>query len=1027
MSKISRIQLRGISRTPSDRLTEDGGCAESLNVSLDHSELAPSFIPEDVTKKLGLPDDLLAEKVFLHKTPNYENCIVVSGSKVIAYLQNPGSSTILNLNEKEKVQDVASIGNTIVVATTQNIYYALFVEGKYKLLGNKVPFPYINFTKVGVDKEYSFSINRVFNMGEGFMGNWSKMWFMTDVTRVPSANMSPIVQNGDEGILPEANDWTRENFAEKQGYKVFDEDISASINEMVAEVRKDAHFYNGLFVRYSLELYDGTELSSMPIYIHSDLSEIELYSRTNVVEISDTAADFPGQYLVQNVTNTAEGSLSAFDIKAKCLNIEELKEWTDIVKQVNIYVSDSLDIAYRGYPKIKDRTIELGGSGNNTQTRTTTGTMIFGEADTQEQAMNDVSSTVYRIKSIGVVKNYDAETGMRGTTFTKEILDLKDGITINLEGFEDANELRVQERLNGDDMKHYYVLPERISVFNNSLIMISPSKKLLYDYNTLNAVIVEKKETSDQDYEKHYRVDVQYTIQGATEKLYVNAGPFWFTEECVNGVVIRQIPLTYQTFPDSRAVSMDVKLTVYYDSPDSEPISESYGTFPMTSHPFLDMAYHLAWKEGFFSLFGECDQHDPYEEMEGKNIEGKQGQIVVSEINNPFSFPVKNTHTFQSTVIGVAVATTALSQGQFGQFPLYVFTEDGIWAMETAADGSFITSKPLSRDVCINPESITAIDSAVVFVTDKGVMLLQGSQVVNISPNMNGRHYTIENTARTVIEGQEFFKDFIPVLTDSTHFMAYVREATIAYDYPGQRLVFIKKDEKYQYVYKLDTQTWHKVAYGIDLLAPVNSYPECLVQGVGEKETIRTFWKVSEYASQEEFDYLADRIRVKLPNLSDREIESFLDMDSGIEVTDVHEDDQEWLMNEMDYYHVATYFVENKETESFTRIYDLSTILDAAESRIPTRGVIATRPFDLGAPDVLKTITDIKIRGPYAKGGTRFMLLGSMDGVNFYVIGTKRGKAWKLFRLIILANIEPTERISWVDVVYEEKFTNRLR
>ena len=76
---------------------------------------------------------------------------------------------------------------------------------------------------------------------------------------------------------------------------------------------------------------------------------------------------------------------------------------------------------------------------------------------------------------------------------------------------------------------------------------------------------------------------------------------------------------------------------------------------------------------------------------------------------------------------------------------------------------------------------------------------------------------------------------------------------------------------------------------------------------------------------------------------------------------------------------------------------------------------------------MLTTITDIKIRGPYAKGGVRFMLLGSMDGVNFYVIGTKRGKAWKLFRLIILANIEPTERISWVDVIYEEKFTNRLR
>ena len=65
MGKISRIQLRGISRTPSDRLTTDGGCAESLNVSLDNTELAPAFVPDDVTGKLGLPDGLQAEKVFV--------------------------------------------------------------------------------------------------------------------------------------------------------------------------------------------------------------------------------------------------------------------------------------------------------------------------------------------------------------------------------------------------------------------------------------------------------------------------------------------------------------------------------------------------------------------------------------------------------------------------------------------------------------------------------------------------------------------------------------------------------------------------------------------------------------------------------------------------------------------------------------------------------------------------------------------------------------------------------------------------
>jgi hypothetical protein len=302
--------------------------------------------------------------------------------------------------------------------------------------------------------------------------------------------------------------------------------------------------------------------------------------------------------------------------------------------------------------------------------------------------------------------------------------------------------------------------------------------------------------------------------------------------------------------------------------------------------------------------------------------------------------------TLQSDIKGIAAVTTALSQGQFGQFDLYTFTEDGIWVNQTKADGTLSSSKQLSREVCVNPDSITPIDQAVVFVTDKGVMYLSGSQITELSPNMNGRHYVIEEIAKTIIQGQDFFCDMLPALSDKTHFMAFVKQATISYDYAGKRLVFIKKGEKFQYIYKLDTQTWHKMYMNVDLIAPLNSYPEALVQG---------------------------------------------------------------------------------EHLGRTKIYDLSTILDAAEEQTPTRGVIATRPFDLGEPDVLKTITDVRIRGQFPKGAVKFILLGSNDGINFATLSTLRGKAWKMFRMVILADLAPTDRISWIDVQYETKFTNRLR
>ena len=975
MGKISRIQLRGISRTPSDRMTEDGGCAESLNVSLDHSELAPSFIPEDVTKKLGLPEDLQAEKVFVHKTANYENVVVMQEGQFKAYSKTGEIISFFPMSGE--VSDILSLGNTIIVLTSESVNYVLFKGGKYISLGADIPFPKLKIEAKGESGKKSVTID---------LDDLDLMGYYRGFSSSVYGEYLNSGINADEGVVK----------------------ILSKINEqkavMSGELGRKGAFWGPVYVMYGVTLYNGTVITTVPELICRDVALPYVWGLT-----------LSSKFTMNGMNKEFQGGIDA-DIEAPAFTLgisaEEdyhLADWKDVIQSVDVYVSLPIDTA-PDYRRIEIKQVTDTDTTNATQTRTAT--TNWGILKENEQILGE--GNFYRVKSYELSQEENDTISKLFFTWNSQDYDVSgESLVVSI------------HRLPSSSADHVYVdalkvRAEKALQYNEQVLLSSASNLLQY-----RGVVSTRWQSSNW----------RYT---ARLKFILSDGGVIYSEEGI------QLPSSgFLSFASIKATSVEmiVRLDrkIYTDQDWNDYDIEttySYLKLPMNPHPSMPCAYAKiglgkSLEEYAFEKNGSLTLEQA-ENMVDFNADAPyylslENKLLVSSASNPFVYPETKRITFQSKVLGVAVATSALSQGQFGQFPLYVFTEDGIWAMETAADGAFVTSKPLSRDVCVNPDSITSIDNAVIFVTDKGVMLLQGSQVVNISPNMNGRHYTIENTARTVIEGQEFFKDFIPVLTDSTHFMAYVREATIAYDYPGQRLVFIKKDEKYQYVYKLDTQTWHKVAYGINLLAPINSYPECMVQGAIEKETIRTFWKVSEYASQEEFDYLADRIRVKLPNLSDREIESFLDMDSGIEVTDVHEDDQEWLMNEMDYYHVATYFVENKETESFTRIYDLSTILDAAESRIPTRGVIATRPFDLGAPDVLKTITDIKVRGPYAKGGTRFMLLGSMDGVNFYVIGTKRGKAWKLFRLIILANIEPTERISWVDVIYEEKFTNRLR
>ena len=117
--------------------------------------------------------------------------------------------------------------------------------------------------------------------------------------------------------------------------------------------------------------------------------------------------------------------------------------------------------------------------------------------------------------------------------------------------------------------------------------------------------------------------------------------------------------------------------------------------------------------------------------------------------------------------------------------------------------------------------------------------------------------------------------------------------------------------------------------------------------------------------------------------------------------------------------------------KKYNSIVSLSTVLDAKPDpenpQKVAKGILITRPFDLGMPDVYKSITSIKIRGDFDKGNVKCILQGSNDGRTFYTLNTLRGKSWRMFRIFILADLEPTERISWIDVDFEPRYNNRLR
>lgn len=190
-------------------------------------------------------------------------------------------------------------------------------------------------------------------------------------------------------------------------------------------------------------------------------------------------------------------------------------------------------------------------------------------------------------------------------------------------------------------------------------------------------------------------------------------------------------------------------------------------------------------------------------------------ELKVSALDNPFVFPETQTYMFEGDIVGVASNTDAISQGQFGQYPLYVFTTQGIWAMQVDTSGktAYSMQSPLSREVCLG--EVVAFDKGVAFTTQKGVMAISGGQVAELSAALDGFEELLFNNSGSLV-GKIFeragyngdneyngYKDFEPV-----PIRVYIDGAKLAYSYNDNSLLLFNETYYYAYLYDLKNGVW---------------------------------------------------------------------------------------------------------------------------------------------------------------------------------------------------------------------------
>lgn len=964
-----RIQLRGLSYVPSNRITKDGGCSESLNLQCEEGgDLVPMLKPVDAD--LGLPASGVTGKVlYIHTQPEYKNVITY------VYTEEQGahpSYVIKAYNEGQLIpmdevfflpESATSIGNTVIISGTPmedgfsgNAYFLYKNVGgnkMYKYLGDHIPVPELKFAPEEVETadyddwvEMSESEKATTSIGS-VSHIFSDDEAAVAAKKVFGLGNLPIVIRSGAGAT-ELEEETRqivvtqllykfENWSQGVTNKVIQDCIKTVVDRMWAQIEEGMN-YNSVrgmlnmpvFVRYAIRLYDGSHYGvSIPILVapcdaeqDKDIIHFELQ---NVGDQYGTAASGSDpDYTVYVPFGAYEFTLNYILGFSLLSGINHIDDWGDLIESVDIFVSKMVT-PYPDKTRIKmdessvtHSNEKLLAGDNDFYTRFhATGTLDpWGLYDLKEQEKNILGySNFYLIKSYSL----DEFKALSANTW----ISLQDDMNM------DPDHLSVLETLKEADayQSEHKMITFDSSSYNKRLLAWNVEQRLSAGYPKTHTSMLDP---STEQYEIWYHIN---TGEGIERVVY-------------GGIINDEQWYSWIAYPDSRCD----KVTFKWLNP--PPLADfSLGTIKMKPHPSLNIAYAFCGLDYRIvptdTFFTEVED-EPTED----NVEHITGQLIQSESSNPWKFPASGRVTVgDGEIVGVATVAKPLSSGQFGQFPLYVFTSEGVWALTLNSEGVFTTATPVSRDVA-QKGSITPLDQAVAFITDKGVMMLAGSDVRCASETLYGKSDTPDIVPDTILSSmqEQWSDDLAAQIEDTVPFMQFIKEAKIAYDYAGKRILVFNPLYAFMYVYMLAENTWHRMDAGPTTGLPenaLNSYPDCDI-------------------------------------------------------------------------------VCRKAGTGIAKIFRFSQYLYETNSQQALPCAFVTRPITFEELDIYKSIRHLLVRRETDSSSVlKYILMASDDLRTWEVMHSLKGPSHKYYRVAVIADLSPGDRIDYLEFEYVRKFLGR--
>lgn len=511
-----------------------------------------------------------------------------------------------------------------------------------------------------------------------------KYIFLGEKPDIPEISFFPYVEYTDAYFVSEytfQHGYSNPTRLDTEDINYYNDAYYNAFFQLQEKAWKRHYFIQPILIRYALTLYDGSRIfSSAPVMV-SLPHPIQPYQMSIRLKNSNNLC-----------LGSHEGQIIAGNYSLKYyIHQFNLDNWKDIVRSIDFFVSPEATIfepdqKQQGLKFTIERTEE-----NETISFLLKGDISFLDLkEIKKRYLQD--SLFYKIATI------------------EDWSDWKEGESYTIEN-KIRPDLLIHEEVLSPDNTTLLSTGAHVSYIHNKRLHIANLKKKLFPGFPLSLFNVGNKNAETVS---AYICTYLKTERGECKVVWHGKSNYFFNQLS---------PLI--SYPDSNAYKMEIVVK-------SEK-TRYKGSFLLTASEYENRADYL--DETLSAITLENDSlpaSTPLDIPLSENDTYTQPNILrVSELENPFVFPSEQTYTISNgEITGIATITAALSEGQFGEFPLYVFTEEGIWALQ---NGNGIVcygaQHQLNREPILPENPIVPLEDMIMFTTAKGLFIIRGSEI----------------------------------------------------------------------------------------------------------------------------------------------------------------------------------------------------------------------------------------------------------------------------------------------------------